>query len=61
MTPLDKARAGIRIETIDKLRTIASLEELQGFVDQARQGGALTREEWAMVARMKIELQGGKV
>lgn len=57
MTPLDKARAGIRVTTIDKLRTIATLEELQGFVDQVRRGGDLTREEWEMVARMKAELQ----
>jgi len=58
MTPLEKYRAGLRVETIDKLRTCASLAELQGFVDQVRADQRdLTKEEWEMVARMKSEFQ----
>lgn len=62
MTPLEKYRAGVRVTLIDKLRTISDLAELEGFADQLRQSGQdVTKEEWAMIARMKIELQGGKV
>lgn len=56
MTPIEKMRAGLKVETIDKLRTIATLPELQGFVDQVRADQRdLTKEEWELVARMKAQ------
>lgn len=42
------------VTRLDKLRTVDSLEELQGFVDQVRRDQLdLTDEEKAEVARMK--------
>lgn len=42
------------VTRLDKLRTVESLEELQGFVDQVRKDQTeFTREEAEEVARMK--------
>jgi len=58
VTPLEKFRAGLDVTTIDKHRTISSLAELQGFVDQVRADQReLTKEEWELVARMKAQMQ----
>jgi len=58
VTPLNKARQGIPITLIDKLRTIGSLAEMDGFKDQIRRDGQeLTKDEWAMIARFKAELE----
>lgn len=53
-----RIRAGVPVTTIDKLRTIGSLAELQGFVDQVRADQRdLTKEEWELVARMKAQME----
>lgn len=56
MTPLEKHRAGLPITLSDKLRQVASLSELQGFVDQiTKDRREVTREEWELIAGMKVE------
>jgi hypothetical protein len=58
MKPLDLHRAGLPVTLSDKLRMIACLDELQGFVDQLTKDKAeVTPDEWAMIARMKAEFQ----
>ena len=56
MRPLDLHRAGLPVTLSDKLRMIACLDEVQGFVDQLTKDKAeVTLDEWAMIARMKAE------
>lgn len=57
---ITRVRQGCSQDLIDKLKTIASLPELQGFIDGLRMTGQdRTPEEWQMVARFKAEMQRG--
>lgn len=57
LTPRDKYRAGHPVEVVDKLATITSIAELEGFKDQWRKDGkTFTENELAMIARFKTEL-----
>lgn len=61
MTPVEKHRRGESVTVIDKLRTIETLDELQGFVDQVRRDQrTFTPDEQAEVARLKARFLRGK-
>jgi hypothetical protein len=62
MKPLDLHRAGLPVTLSDKLRMIASLEELNGFADQLVADRAeVSKDDWAMIARMRVEFQRQKL
>lgn len=62
MKPLDLHRAGMPVTISDKLRMIGCLEELNGFSDQlVKDNEQVTREEWAMIARMRAEFMRQKI
>lgn len=56
-----KARAGQPVTLADKLATVATVEELDGFVAEAKRNGAMTDELLAEVASRRIDILRARV
>jgi predicted transcriptional regulator len=58
---VEKARAGQPVTLADKLATIATIEELDGFVAEAKHNGAMTDDLLAEVASRRIDILRARV
>lgn len=57
MTPINKWRRGVPVTLEDKLETVTSAEELDGFRDQMRRDGRLTTDALAAIERRRLEIR----
>ena len=57
MNPKDKWRRGVPVTLEDKLETVTSAEELDGFRDQMRRDGRLTTDALAAIERRRLEIR----
>ncbi len=57
MNPKDKWRRGFPVTLEDKLETVTSAEELDGFRDQMRRDGRLTTDALAAIERRRLEIR----
>jgi len=57
VTPKDKWRRGLPVTIEDKLETVTSAEELDGFRDQMRRDGRLTTDALAAIERRRLEIR----
>lgn len=57
---LAKARAGHPVTLADKLATIATIDELDGFVREVKRTGEMTDELLAEIASRRIDILRGK-
>ncbi len=57
MNPKDKWRRGFPVTLEDKLETVTSAEELDGFRDQMRRDGRLTADALAAIERRRLEIR----
>lgn len=57
MTPISKWRRGVPVTLEDKLETVTSADELDGFTDQMRRDGRLTTDALAAIERRRMEIR----
>lgn len=57
MTPINKWRRGVPVTLEDKLETVTSTAELDGFRDQMRRDGRLTTDALAAIERRRMEIR----
>lgn len=57
MTPINKWRRWGPVTLEDKLETVTSAEELDGFRDQMRRDGRLTTDALAAIERRRLEIR----